>query len=196
MSLVIAVKEEGRVLFGADTQTTFGDLKWFSTAGSELKVARMPNGILIGNTGTLNVTNTLVLHPEWFDPIPEEGITKRFLVTEIIPKLIRKLKEKNALDKSAFPEVKMDGTFLIGQKDRLFYISRAFAVFEIPHYAAIGCGSFAAEAVFSDEEDDRSVCEKIVSALKLAAQFDVGVGMPALLIDTAGLEYTVVEDEK
>lgn len=195
MSIVIAVKENNRVIFGADTQTSIGNRKKCSTLESNLKVTKMPNGILIGHAGLVENANTLTVHPEWFENLSDEGLTKRFLVMEVIPKLILELKEKNLLDKDSAPDVEMQGSYIVAQKDKLFYIHRTFAVSEAPNYVSIGCGSFAADAVFFDSTDKRSTKERILSALNSAAMFDTGVDRPFVLIDTDTFEYEITEEE-
>ncbi len=196
MSLVIAVKSGGKVLFGADTQATGGYRKMNLTGKTNLKITRMPCGVIVGHAGSVNATNSLSKHPEWFSDMPEGKLTKRFLVTVILPKLIRELREKGLLEKDGSPDMKMTGGFLLAQGDGLFQISRTLGVFEIPVCAAIGCGKFAADAVFCDENDKRSAEEKLMSALRLAERYDTNVSGPFVLIDTADSEYRITEDRK
>lgn len=195
MSVVVAVKENGRVVFGADTQITTGSLKYCSTSESNLKVIKMPHGVLIGKSGLMKVTNVFTSHPEWFSELPADGLSKRFLVKSVMPKLIRELKNNNLLNKEELPAIEMEGSFLIAQRDKLFFIHQSFAVFEVPFFAAIGCGSFSADAVFNDEKDCRCTRERILSALKNAAALDTGIGEPFVLIDTETLEYEFEEEQ-
>ena len=80
MSIVIAVKDKGRVMFGADTQITTGNLKYCPTSESNLKITKMPHGILIGRSGLLNVANILTSNPKWFAKLSDEDLSKCFLV--------------------------------------------------------------------------------------------------------------------
>lgn len=196
MSIVIAVKDKGRVMFGADTQITTGNLKYCPTSESNLKITKMPHGILIGRSGLLNVANILTSNPKWFAKLSDEDLSKRFLVERITPRLAKELKDNDLLYKEGLPGIEMEASFLIAQKDKLFFIHQSFAVFEVPFFSAIGSGSFGAEATFNDETDHRCTREQILSALKNAAAFDTSVSAPFVLTDTEKLEYEFVEENQ
>lgn len=105
MSIVIAVKDKGRVMFGADTQLTAGSLKYCPTSESNLKITKMPHGILIGRSGLLNVANIFTSNPKWFAKLPDDGLSKRFLINEIIPRLAKKLNDNDLLYKDGLPGI-------------------------------------------------------------------------------------------
>lgn len=196
MSLVIAVKSGGKVLFGADTQKTGGFRKMNPLSDANMKITRMPCGVLVGHAGMVDTANSLLRYPEWFSDMPEGDLTKQFIVTKIIPKLIRELREKDLLEKDGSPDMKMNAGFLLAKGDRLFRISRTLCVFEIPEYTAVGSGEFAADAVFCDGNDKRSAEEKLLSALRLASKYDASVSGPFVFADTTEFECRIMEDKK
>lgn len=187
MSLVIAVKENDRVLMGADTQTSRGDEK-YSIAGTETqKIHLTPNGVVVGTAGLVRVLQQLTCHPEWFEELPPEGLTKEFLVRRIAPALLECIDGQNLSDEGdrseEIPHAEFSAVF--AQGDRIFVMESDYSVFAMPGYAAIGCGCDAANAVFADKRNpDEPAKEKLLRALRFADRLDSAVGAPFLIVDT------------
>lgn len=190
MSLVIAQIKDGAVYMGADTRTSCGDLQYVCKSESNLKIHKMPNGILIATVGTVKITQILSCHKDWFAG-ENCTLSKEFLVTQIVPKLYRELDRRGFIE-SRHP-AEMEGAFLIAQGDKLFRLARNFSVTVIPAFEAIGAGQTAALAV-NDFEGDCPIREKLLKGLRLAASCDNTIGAPFVFIDTKALEFEFVED--
>lgn len=188
MSLVVAVKDGDRVYMGADTQTTFGNTVIRRPKLKEgcLKITKMPNGVLLGHTGKLNCAQRLTTQKAWFENLPEEGLTKKFLVQEIVPKFKDNIKAVNGLDKNGGAGC----SFIVAWKDRLFLLENDFSVFEIADYIAIGTPDYAHYALMQVHQPAR---ERLLSALETASTFSTTVSAPHVLADSKDLALEFVE---
>ena len=188
MSLVIAEVRDGAVYFGADTRTSCGNRQYCYKSEANLKIHKMPNGILIGAVGAVKSSQILECHKDWFEDCKE--LSKEFLVTSIVPKLYRELKERKLIEKKHPAE--LEGTFLIAQGDRLFRLARNFSVTVIRGFEAIGAGLSAAFTI-QDLDGDCPLREKFLKGLRLAASCDSSIAAPFVFIDTKSLEFEFVE---
>lgn len=189
MSLIVAVKDGGRVYMGADTQTTSGKLICRpKMQDGTFKIAIMPNGVLLGHAGQFRCSQRLSLKTEWFENLPQDGITKRFLVKEIIPKFKDELKSINALDNGS-----ANCTHLVVWRDRIFVIESDFSVLAVDNFVAIGSPDWAYPALM---EEGKTVREKIIKALDVASKYMTTISPPYVLIDSQNLTFEVVKEEE
>lgn len=189
MSLVVAIKQNDVVYLGADTQTTTLDfMEKYKKNEENFKITKMPNGVVIGHTGAVISTQQLCSQKNWFEHLPDEGLTKKFIVKKIIPKLYNKYLNKGLLDDYN----SVNASFILAWKDKLFYILSNFQVFELEDMAVIGSGKpFALYSLIQN----MTVEEKIIKCLSDANKSCTTVGDPFILIDTKKLEYKIVGDE-
>ena len=97
MSVIMAIRDSGRVWMAADTQVSCEELKFHTVSETNYKISKLPDGILVGFSGDVRIRNLLVAHSEWFGKLPRSGLTKRFLVTRIVPRLLWLCKENGLL---------------------------------------------------------------------------------------------------
>ena len=180
---------------GADTQTSRGDRDKITSLGeNNLKITRMPHGILLGHAGAVRVTQILACHKDWFEELGDEPLTKRFLVMRIIPRYYRELKERDLLD-AEDSTVQYGGGFIVAQGDRIFVLNGDFSVDEVPSFVSIGCGQDAANLVRQTRAKDGAFeREETLLALRLSASVDRAVGAPFVLIDTKDLQFEYVKE--
>lgn len=191
MSLVIAEIKDGVVHMGADTQGSGEISKTSYTSESNLKISKMPHGIIIGSVGVVPVLRILTCHKEWFEKLGSEPLSKKFITTKIVPKFYNELEEMDWLTEK--DPAGINNCFLIAQCDRLFLLKDDFTVNIVPKLCAIGCGQDAAEVVYA-QSTDLSVREKMLKALRLASKFDNGVGAPYVFVNTDSLAFEFVEE--
>ena len=190
MSLVVAYKRNGVVYMGADTQSTHGSTIRRTLNESGFKITRFPNGILLGVCGRVKGHQMIAAQREWFSP-KEGAFDKRYIVRNIIPKLSELMKDIRE-DKDA-SNASMEVSILIALKDRIFVITRQFAVYECQNFAAIGAGNDYSRYCLSQIGESGDVNEGILKALRAGACFESTVSAPYVLIDTQDREFKIVE---
>lgn len=189
MSVVMAIRDSGRVWMAADTQVSCEGLKFYTVSETNYKISKLPDGILVGFSGDVRIRNLLVAHSEWFGKLPRSGLTKRFLVTRIVPRLLWLCKENGLLVEESQPRAVMEGDFLFAWRDRLFQLQRDFSVWVVAEKGSIGAGGTFSDAALMDTTQNLTVRERLLGGLRLAAYYSIYVDRPFLLINTEQLEY-------
>lgn len=189
MSVIVAVKENGIVYMGADTQSTAGKKKKNELNESNFKIRRMENGILVGTCGEVSSSQLLFSKMNLFTLDSDGKLTKRHIVKEIIPKIIEVLKKGNKLDKD---DGTMNLSFLIAYKDCLYEVWGDFFVLSVAKFAARGSGREF--ALYPLSKKNLSVRERILQALRISEKRVAAVSAPYVLIDTEKQNYEVVEE--
>ena len=194
MSLVVAYKKGDVVYMGADTQVTCGSEIGRTLNEIGFKIARMPSGILMGVCGRVKYHQRILAQKQWFTLGEGEKLSKRYIVKNVIPALSA-LMQNISEDKDA-SHSSMEISLLLAQEDRLFLLTRQFAVYECDHCLAIGAGDDYAKFALMQAGQAADINEGLIRALKTGAHFDSTVSAPYILIDTKNREYQIVEDEQ
>lgn len=190
MSVVVAVKENGRVYMAADTQTTGGHFMRRDLNEIGFKIKRLDNGILLGLCGSVRVEQ-VIAYTEGLFTLDENGeLTKEHLVSETMLKLYEALDERGLLKSNG----RMDSSILLAYKDKIFQIRGDFCVVTRAEYGVIGSGTDRALYAIS-ECKDLPVRERMLKAVTMSAQRIASVSGPYLFIDTQDKTYEIVEGE-
>ena len=186
MSVVVAIKSDGVVYMGCDTQTTMGKDKENRLQEVDFKINKLSNGMLIGCCGSVVAEQSVRFDESVFD-FQGESLTKKDIVNNIIPKIKSKLKNA-ALDDN---KEEMPVSFTIAHKDKLFVILTDFLVLGIEDYYSKGSGCFCACASLADK--NLPIRERLLAAMRASAKYCASVGKPFVLVDTKELQYEIVE---
>lgn len=187
MSVIVAVKENGVVYLGADTQTTAGAIKQKCLSESSFKIVKLKNGILLGICGKVSARQIILSDSDLFTLDENGQLTKAQIVREIIPKLIDKMEQIG--DKESGD---LDVSLLLAYKDKMYRISSGLNVVSLSEVARQGSGSDKVCYVLHGLKD-LPVRERILKALVQSAKHTDSVGGPFVLIDTERLEYEIVD---
>ncbi len=200
MSVIFAIKQGDTVYMGADTQTTISrngshtGKEFFTDAQNHYegnyKIIKLSNGVLIGYTGEAFFGQRMLVHSEWFDDVPKEGLSKRYIVEKVLPKLFETFKNEGLIDLDS-GEIEMDLSMLIAYKDKLIRFDRNFDIVDVDRYGVVGSGQiFGLPSMIDTKFDARSA---IIEALRISAGYDLYVDAPFTLIDTKLLEFEIAE---
>ena len=197
MSVVLAIKKNGRIYMAADSQSTCGDTKYNHINEVSRKVSRFENGMLLGRVGMVHNCQIICAHPEYFT-LPEDGkLTKKYVVQNIIPKIFKCYRDNEMRETEKDEPAKLGDSYLLAHRDKLFLMNGVFDVTEVTHYAAIGSGNDMALAglcALDAEEisDEKIIEDRLAEILRISASHDVAVSGPYFLIDTVGQNYKMV----
>ena len=192
MSVVVAIKEKDRVIFGADSQVTRGGTRKTLSNPNNYKIWRIDGvpGCMMAMVGPSRNGNIIKAADGL---IPELAVLKdevdfKFVVNHLVPTIFELLEESKAIDKSA--KRHMESTILFAYRDRLYYIGSYGAVIEVDDYCAIGSGESEALGSLISTEQITSE-ERIKLAIKASAANDIYVDYPIVIGDTAGDSFKV-----
>lgn len=180
MSLVIAIKDKGRVVLGADKQVSYGNNKDHSCT-KIWEVAGLP-GAIMGGVGSARASQII----QYADIIDKNTINDdlgiEFVIRYLAPTLVAVLNANGVpCEVPTDPETGMKGgcvmmpnAFLFAYNDRAWMIWHDLSVTEIEEYLAIGSGSEVAKgALFATQ--GQNPFERIVTAIDAASEATIGV---------------------
>ena len=197
MSVVVAIKENGKIYLGADSQVTRGGTRVSLSNPNNYKIwkVRGVDNCLMAHVGNLRdacairIMNNLVRE---IDAIHNE-INFEYVVGRIAPMIIDELKEYNYISKDGRFDF-MDSRFLFAYKDLLYVIGSDSSVIEVDDCIAIGsgeCQAIGSLITTVDEEDSQS---RIIKAIKSSAASDIYVDYPIVLANTKSTEFDVITE--
>ena len=187
MSVIVAVKENGAVYMGADSQTTTGRRKFTRLSESFHKITRLKNGILIGFCGKVVVKQRILSMNDLFTLDSEGKLTKEHIVKNIIPKLSSQIEEIGDEKTGA-----LDVSMLIAHDDSLYRITSDLDVIKMNDYARSGAGDGYVDYALRTYRD-LDVKERILKALTASAKRCESVSGPYVLIDTKDRTFEIVD---
>lgn len=197
MSVLVAVRKNGRVYMGCDSQATVGGTSSTLRNPNNYKIWKVlgAGNCLMGSVGALRdacVIRTMD------DLVTEYNVYSGhvcydFVVNKIVPDIIARLvKARYIKDDGVFGS--MESEFLFAFRDRLYLIASDTTVIEIEDCVAVGSGQRLARGSLLSTEGERPE-ERIVKAVKASAAADVYVDYPIILTDTLTTEFTVVTEK-
>ena len=197
MSVVVAIKENGKVYIGADSQVTRGGTRTTLKNENNYKVWRVigaPN-CLMAQVGNLRDANVIRLMP---DLVTEYNIYRNhigfdFVVKKVVPDIVEELTNCGYLKDGKNTDM-LDSSFLFAYKDQLYMINSDRAVIEVEDYVAIGSGADQAIGSLLSTEG-QNPRERIVKAIKSSAASDIYVDYPIILTDTEDGEFDIITEK-
>lgn len=200
MSVVVAIKENGKVFVGADSQVTSGGTRETLRNSNNIKIWNVKNAehCLMAHVGVVRDANVVRLMDNLVTEynVFKNQIDYEFVVKSVVPDIISELKKYGYLKDEQYFE-HMESRFIFAYKDQLFVIHTDGCVIEVDDYAAIGSGQDQAiGSLLSTDGDDAQT--RIIKAIKASAASDIYVDYPIVLANTEDNDFKIVmeKDEK
>lgn len=169
MSLVVAIKDKGRIVLGADKQASTGGTK-DHTNTKIWKLEELP-GAIIGSVGSARASQIIQYSQVIDKNLITENIDTTFVVRILAPTLANGLRA-NGIVVEAGDGGKCDmmpNAFIFAYKDRAWTIWHDLSVSEIEDYFAIGSGSDVARGVLY-ATTEKNPFDRIVTSIEAAAE--------------------------
>ena len=164
MSVIVAVKENGTIYMGADSQTTTGRRKRNGLNETSFKITRLENGMLVGFCGKVAAKQAILSMEDVFVLDKEGGLNKKHIVKEIVPKLVDKMQLIGDEDSGA-----LDVSILLAYKDKLYKITSGLDVLKLNNCGCSGAGALYANYYLFNNKD-LPTKERILKALMASAK--------------------------
>lgn len=197
MSVVVAIKEKGKIFIGADSQVTKGGTRVTLKNPNNYKIWRVGNAenCLMGHVGNVRDANVVRLMNNLVTDynIYKNHIDYEFVVKKIVPDIVDELKEYGNIKDDKYVDF-IDSSFLFAFRDQLYVIGRDRSVIEVDDYVAIGSGEDQAIGSLLSTEG-QSPKERIVKAIKASAAADIYVDYPIILSDTEDTEFEIITEK-
>ena len=196
MSILLAVKKNNTVYMATDTREIVSGDKRNNLCEASFKIQKQDNGMLVGITGDRFTRQTLFANSEIFTLNKRGKLTKKHIVTEIVPQIIDLLDAHGMLMQNEDGFIGMKARIILAYQESMFEICAGFLVIKYEDLQALGEASSGAEVVLFNSKPDDDVEERLIRALDVASKYCLTVGAPYLLINTKDLEYKVVKEDK
>ena len=195
MSVVVAIKEGGKVFVGADSQVTRGGTRTTLSNPNNYKIWKV-NGTdycLMAHVGWVrdaNVVRTLYIVDDY--DVYRDCIDFRYVVKRVVPQITEALTDAKFLKEGYIEST--DSSYLFIYKDRLFCIGSDLSVVEVEDFVAIGSGANQAIGSLLSTEGE-SPEERIITAIKASAASDIYVDYPIIITDSESTEFKVIYED-
>ena len=199
MSVVVAIKKDGKVYMGADSQVSKGGTRLSLTNPNNYKIWKVKgvDNCLMGSVGNLRdacVVRVMRGLVREIDAIKDE-VDFEYVVGRIVPMIREELIDYGYIKKDGVFEG-FDSSFLFAYQDKLYYINSDASVIEIDDCIAIGSGSSEAIGSLLTSMNIEDSKERIIKAIKSSATHDIYVDYPIILSDTESTEFDVLMEDK
>jgi ATP-dependent protease HslVU (ClpYQ) peptidase subunit len=192
---LVAIKKDGIVYMGADSQVSCGGTRSTLSNPNNYKIWAMQDvdNCLMGSVGALRANNVMKVADDLIPEIVDlkGAVSFRFVVRHLVPRMFDELDEYKLLAKDRDDAVHMDASFLLAYHDRLYSIDRYGCVIEVDDFCAIGSGSCEALGSLLSSKNVDDPVERIKMAIKASAAHDIYVDYPIVISDTEDTEFKV-----
>lgn len=197
LSVLVAIRKNGRVYMGCDSQMTMGGTA--STLGNpnnyKIWKVRGAENCLMGSVGAVRDACVIRTMDDLVTDynVYSGHVCYDFVVNKMVPDIIARLEKSRYIkDDGVFNSMESD--FLFAFRDRLYLISGDTSVVEVEDYVAVGSGKRLAMGSLLSTEGEWPEA-RIVKAVKASAAADVYVDYPIILTDTMTTEFAVVTEK-
>ena len=195
MSVVVAIKKDGIIYMGADSQVSRGGTRTTLSNPNNYKIwaVRAVDNCLMGSVGTLRANNIMKVADSLIPEIVDikNAVSFGFIVKSLVPRMFDELDEYKVLAKDSEDAIHMDADFLFAYHDTLYHISRYGSVIEVDDFYAIGSGANEALGSLLSTVDEKDPVERIKTAIKASATHDIYVDYPIIISNTEDTEFKV-----
>lgn len=168
MSLVIAIKDNDRIVLGADKQASAGGSK--DHTNTKIWAVEDLPGAIMGSVGSARASQIIQYSKIIDKNLIRQGIGTDYIICALAPAIVANLKA-NGIVVDPNPDsicATMPNAFIFAYKDKAWMIWNDLSVSEIDEYLAIGSGSDVARgALFATPE--KNPFERIVTSIDAAA---------------------------
>lgn len=196
MSIVVAIKQDGIIYMGADSQASCGGTRFTLSNPNNYKIWAVQDvaHCLMGSVGLIRANNVLKV-ADGLIPKSESGehaVDFRAVIKQIVPRMIEELEKNKVIAKDVLEDTcNMKTDFLLACGDKLYTIDRFGCVIEVDDFCAIGSGSCEAIGSLLSTVKEKDPVERIKTAIKASAAHDIYVDYPIVISNTADTKYQV-----
>ena len=194
MSVVVAIKDKGRVVVGADTRGStesgfYTDSYVINPKAVHVNKEKNVIAAVVGNPFLLDILLGILNEEKNLDTMDRSYIVRR-----IVPKLYAQISNYCMRHSS---EGELDGELFIAVKDKAYCISSGLSVFEVEDEIALGAGDeVSLGSLFTSKAMKMSPEARIELAIRATASTINSVSNEPYIGDTAGNEFKIMNNFK
>jgi len=199
MSVIVAIKEKGKVYFGCDSQVSNSRSKFTLTNSNNFKIWKMKKFesiAMVGGVGSLRDINIIRVESELIDELSfyKDIIDFDYVVSRVVPKMFEILAKYERLSKDSDCIKYMNSSYLISIKSNIYEIGMDGSVIEVDDYTAIGSGQDIALGSLNTSLK-LSPKERIIKAIQASCKTNLYVNYPIVITSTDSDEVTLIHSD-
>ena len=192
MSVVVAIKENGKVYLGSDSQCTKGCSRISLSNPNNYKIwvcKDAPNA-LMAHTGRVREAQVVKVGGTCINELDvlHNVIDWEYIVKYFVPDMFEKIMENGLGNKE---KNTIDSSFLFAYGDKLYSIDSDGVVIEVDDFIAIGSGAYEAKGSLLSTVGEEPE-ERIIKAIKASVASDIYVDYPIIISNTDTTEFKVI----
>lgn len=197
MGAIVAIEKDGVVYLAADANKECCGGNFYVNKESNLRLHKMPSGIIVATIGPMHTSERLWLHDEWFELAEGEVFDKKFIVTKLIPRFYESIKDMDVWETNDNKMVNMlDAMFILAKGADIYVILNDLSVFKGNKIVAISdedkdrCSMFF-DAMSCSEKDPEKLLKKTFESV---ARRTSQVSTHGFIINTRDFTLKKMED--
>ena len=196
MGAIFAIEKDGVVYLAADAIKECCGVNFYVNKESNLRLHRMPSGIIVAASGPMKVTQRLWLHEEWFELEEGEVFDKRFIVTNIIPRFYEAIKDLDVFEEHQRDQVALTKAgFIIAKGSDIYMVFNNLSVIKCDKIAAMSDEDadmiMLSYANACPEEDPEKIIKKTYA---FTASKTAQISTHGFVINTKDFTFKKMED--
>lgn len=182
MSVLIAIKDNDRVVIGCDTRMS-NDHSYNDSYEDRPKGIKLDNGIVVAATGNIGLLDIFAKQLKDFDS--KKDLTHDYVLFKVLFPIVKEYQGKILIRDN-----EMDADLMIAKGDKCFIVFGNCTIEELHNYRAIGTGEMVAlGSLFSTFGSSMSVEERILTAIKASGAVVPSVSSECWIADTKSKNF-------
>lgn len=196
MSIIVAYKENNKVIVGCDSQATGGRCIYTLQNKNNFKIFKplKNDDLIIGIVGNIRDTNLIYIEDNLIDEIAilKDEINFKYIVNKLVPKIFEIMKRNERIRVKDGIIENMESQFLIAYKNNIYTIEGNGGVIEYNDYCAIGSGKDFAIG-YLNEHKDYNTKNAVTNSIKSSIKSELHVGYPIVVMETGSDVIDIIE---
>ena len=191
MSVIVAIKDNDRVVMACDSQATCYGSKETLANKNNYKIFEPQKNVLVGVVGAVRHANLLYCIEEYIDELTvlRDEVDFKYIVNKVVSKIISTFNNNSAVKPNS--EFYMNSIVLFAYKNQLYKIHGDGSVIEYDEFTATGSGQDLALGVLNNGTSENKR-ELVINAVKSACSTDLYVNYPIIVMDTLSDKAEVI----
>ncbi len=196
MGAIFAIEKDGVVYLAADANKECCGGNFYVNKESNLRLHKMPSGIIVATIGPMHTSERLWLHDEWFELAEGEVFDKKFIVTKLIPRFYKSIKNMDVWKENnnrMFNEI--DAMFILAKGADIYLIFNDLSVFKCDKLVVMSDGEedvmMFSYANACREENPEKIIKK---AFEFTSSKTAQISAKGFIINTRDFTFKKMED--
>jgi ATP-dependent protease HslVU (ClpYQ) peptidase subunit len=200
MSVVVALKHDGVIYMGCDSQVSDSRSKYTLSNPNNYKIWKLKgfeDYCIFGGVGSLRDINIMRVSGDLVDELAilKDNVNFEYVVEKLVSNIFGLLDRYSRLKKSDDEFKLMSSSYVFSYKSSLFEIAFDGSVLEVDEYTAIGSGSDIALGSLNTTYSLEPI-ERIILAIESSCKTNLYVNYPIVITNSKSKELILIDSER